>query len=62
MLTFSCSGAVTRDAFEGVVAAAAEASGREARVLRTLEAAPDHPVSLDFPEGRYLKGLLVHVT
>ncbi len=62
LLTFSCSGAVTRDAFEGVVAAAAEASGREARVLRTLEAAPDHPVSLDFSEGRYLKGLLVHVT
>ena len=62
LLTFSCSGAVSRDAFEGVVASAAEAAGRHARVLRTLEAASDHPVALDFPEGRYLKGLLVHVT
>ena len=28
---------------------------------RRLAAAPDHPVSLAFPEGEYLKGLLCQV-
>ena len=32
---------------------------RDARILRRLSAGPDHPVALHFPEGEYLKGLLV---
>jgi 23S rRNA (cytosine1962-C5)-methyltransferase len=59
--TFSCSGVVSENAFFEVVADAARAAGREARVLRWLGAAPDHPVALDFPEGRYLKGLMMQV-
>ena len=59
--TFSCSGVVSETAFGEVVADAARAAGRRARVLRYLGAAPDHPVALDFPEGRYLKGLMLQV-
>jgi 23S rRNA (cytosine1962-C5)-methyltransferase len=31
------------------------------RIVRRLSATPDHPVALEFPEGEYLKGLVVHV-
>jgi len=61
LFTFSCSGVVSENAFCEVVAEAARAAGRVARVLRYLGAAPDHPVALDFPEGRYLKGLMLQV-
>jgi 23S rRNA (cytosine1962-C5)-methyltransferase len=61
LFTYSCSGAVSEAAFVEVVAEAAAAAGRKARVLRYLGAAPDHPVALDFPEGRYLKGLMLQV-
>jgi 23S rRNA (cytosine1962-C5)-methyltransferase len=60
--TFSCSGAVTETVFTETVADAAHSLGRRARVLATLGAAPDHPFALEFLEGRYLKGLLIHVT
>jgi 23S rRNA (cytosine1962-C5)-methyltransferase len=61
LFTFSCSGAVSETAFVEVVTDAARSSGRRARILRYLGAAPDHPVALDFPEGRYLKGLMLQV-
>ena len=61
LFTFSCSGVVSEHAFFEVVAEAARSAGRVARVLRYLGAAPDHPVALDFPEGRYLKGLMLQV-
>ena len=40
--------------------AAALDAGRSARVIATLEAPADHPVSIDHLEGRYLTGLLLH--
>ena len=58
LLTFSCSGGVSRDLFQKIVAGAALDAGVEAQILRWLNAAPDHPVALAFPEGEYLKGLL----
>ncbi len=58
LLTFSCSGGVHRDLFQKIVAGAATDAGVDARVLRHLGAAPDHPVTLGFPEGEYLKGML----
>lgn len=61
LMTFSCSGAVSADLFRKVVFGALEDSGREAQVIQQLEAPPDHPVALTFPEGVYLKGLLCHV-
>ncbi|MFN0039617.1 MAG: class I SAM-dependent rRNA methyltransferase [Burkholderiales bacterium] len=59
LATFSCSGGVSADLFCKIVAGAALDAGAFARVLRQFHAAPDHPVSLAFPEGEYLKGLLV---
>jgi 23S rRNA (cytosine1962-C5)-methyltransferase len=58
LFTFSCSGLVTPDLFQKIVAGAALDAGRDAQVLRTLTQAPDHPTSLNFPEGAYLKGLI----
>lgn len=59
LMTYSCSGGIGPEMFQGIVAAAAVDAGREARILRRLAAAPDHPVALHFAEGEYLKGLLV---
>jgi len=59
LLTFSCSGGISADLFRKIVAGAAVDAGADAQVLRTLGAAADHPVALAFPEGEYLKGLLV---
>ena len=58
LVTFSCSGGVEAALFQKIVAAAALDAGVEARILRHLEQAPDHPVGIHFPEGAYLKGLL----
>ncbi|MGD9601464.1 MAG: class I SAM-dependent rRNA methyltransferase [Gammaproteobacteria bacterium] len=59
LLTFSCSGGIGRELFQKIIAGAALDAGVHAQIVRTLSAAPDHPVSLAFPEGEYLKGLLV---
>jgi 23S rRNA (cytosine1962-C5)-methyltransferase len=61
LLTFSCSGGVSRDLFQKIVAGAALDAGVDVQILRWLSAAPDHPVALAFPEGEYLKGLLCRV-
>jgi len=61
LLTFSCSGAITRDLFQKIVFGALADSGREGQIVRYLSADEDHPVALTFPEGEYLKGLLVRV-
>ena len=57
LLTFSCSGAMTPELFQKVVGDAVRDAGRDARIVSVLSQAPDHPVSLNFPEGRYLTGL-----
>ena len=59
LATFSCSGGVSAELFQSIVAGAAVDAGAEARVLERFHAGPDHPVALSFPEGEYLKGLLV---
>lgn len=61
LATFSCSGILQPELFQKIVADAALDAGRDARILRRFEQAPDHPVSLAFPEGLYLKGLLCRV-
>jgi len=57
LMTFSCSGHVSADLFQKIVADAALDAGRNVRIEYFLSQAPDHPVALNFPEGRYLKGL-----
>ncbi|GAB4576195.1 MAG: 23S rRNA (cytosine(1962)-C(5))-methyltransferase RlmI [Anaerolineae bacterium] len=61
LMTFSCSGGVSADLFRKIVFGALVDSGRDAQVITTLGAGPDHPVALTFPEGEYLKGLLLRV-
>ena len=59
LATFSCSGGVSAELFQSIVAGAALDAGADAAILERFHAAPDHPVALEFPEGDYLKGLLV---
>ena len=61
MMTYSCSGGIGVELFQKIVAGAASDAGRTARIVRRLQGAADHPVDLAFPEGEYLKGLLLHV-
>jgi 23S rRNA (cytosine1962-C5)-methyltransferase len=59
LATFSCSGGVSAELFQSIVAGAALDAGGEAKIIERFGAAADHPVALEFPEGEYLKGLLV---
>jgi 23S rRNA (cytosine1962-C5)-methyltransferase len=59
LATFSCSGGVDAALFQKIVAGAAVDAGARAQILRRLGPSPDHPVALEFPEGDYLKGLLL---
>ena len=59
MMTYSCSGGIGLELFQKIVAGAALDAGRAARIVQRLQGAADHPVALAFPEGEYLKGLLV---
>ncbi len=61
LMTYSCSGGIGIELFQKIVAGAALDAGIEARIVRRLSAAADHPVLLDFPEGEYLKGLVCTV-
>ncbi|MFZ6030608.1 MAG: class I SAM-dependent rRNA methyltransferase [Chloroflexota bacterium] len=62
LVTFSCSGGINSELFQKIVAGAALDAGADAQILEYLHQAPDHPVSLHFPEGAYLKGLVIHKT
>jgi len=59
LATFSCSGGVPAELFQSIVAGAAADAGVEAKIIERFGAAADHPVALQFPEGDYLKGLLL---
>jgi 23S rRNA (cytosine1962-C5)-methyltransferase len=61
LLTFSCSGLVSTELFQKIVADAAVDARRDAVIVERLAQPPDHPVSLAFPEGAYLKGLVCRV-
>ncbi|MHC5011518.1 MAG: class I SAM-dependent rRNA methyltransferase [Planctomycetota bacterium] len=61
VVTNSCSGLVSESALLGVIRDAARDTRREVRFLTVAGAAPDHPVSAVFPEGRYLKSAFLTV-
>jgi 23S rRNA (cytosine1962-C5)-methyltransferase len=61
LMTFSCSGGIDAGLFQKIVAGAALDAGVQAQILERLSQGPDHPVALNFPEGQYLKGLVVRV-
>lgn len=59
LFTFSCSGGVGPELFHKIVAGAGMDAQVNAYILERVAAAPDHPQTLYFPEGDYLKGLLL---
>ena len=59
LLTFSCSGGISADLFHKIVAGAAADAGVDGAILQRLEASCDHPTTMEFPEGEYLKGLAI---
>ncbi|MBN1880253.1 class I SAM-dependent methyltransferase [bacterium] len=61
LATFSCSGAMDRSTFHQTIAFAAKDAGRDALIMESLEQCPDHPYSTAFPEGFYLKGMVLRV-
>jgi 23S rRNA (cytosine1962-C5)-methyltransferase len=61
LFTFSCSGGISAELFQKIVAGAALDAGVQARVIQRLAQGADHPMALNFPEGAYLKGLICAV-
>jgi 23S rRNA (cytosine1962-C5)-methyltransferase len=61
LFTYSCSGAIDADLFQKIVAGAAADARVDARILKRLGAGVDHPLLAAFPEGEYLKGLLLQI-
>ncbi|KNZ34525.1 MAG: 23S rRNA methyltransferase [Methylibium sp. NZG] len=59
LFTFSCSGGISADLFHKIVASAGLDAGVDGLFYARLGAAPDHPMTVTFPEGEYLKGLVV---
>lgn len=59
LLTFSCSGGIGAELFHKIVAGAGLDAEVDGAILARLEAACDHPTTITFPEGEYLKGLVV---
>lgn len=57
LLTFSCSGAIGPELFQKIVAGAAADARADLVIEGHLAASADHPASIHFPEGEYLKGL-----
>ena len=61
LFTYSCSGAIDAELFQKIVAGAAADAKVDARILKRLSAGVDHPLLTAFPEGEYLKGLLLQI-
>lgn len=61
LFTYSCSGAIDAELFQKIVAGAAADAKVDARILKRLGAGVDHPLLTAFPEGEYLKGLLLQI-
>ncbi len=61
LATYSCSGGISEDLFQKIIAGAALDAGVDAQIMHHLHASADHPVLLSFPEGAYLKGLVLRV-
>jgi 23S rRNA (cytosine1962-C5)-methyltransferase len=59
LATFSCSGGIDADLFRKIIAGAAVDANADAAVVGRFGAGADHPAALAFPEGDYLKGLLI---
>ena len=59
LFTYSCSGGISADLFHKIVAGAGLDAGVDAFISERMGGAPDHPMTVTFPEGEYLKGLVL---
>lgn len=59
LFTYSCSGGISADLFHKIVASAGTDAGVDGFISERLQGASDHPMTIAFPEGEYLKGLVV---
>ena len=59
LFTYSCSGGISADLFHKIVASAGADAHADGYITERLGGAPDHPMTLAFPEGEYLKGFVV---
>ncbi|KQP37871.1 class I SAM-dependent rRNA methyltransferase [Pseudorhodoferax sp. Leaf274] len=59
LFTYSCSGGIPADLFHKIVAGAGIDAGVDGYITQRMGGAPDHPMTIHFPEGEYLKGLVV---
>ncbi|MBV5332771.1 class I SAM-dependent rRNA methyltransferase, partial [bacterium] len=59
LFTYSCSGGINADLFHKIVASAGCDAGVDGFIHERMGGAPDHPMTINFPEGEYLKGLVV---
>ncbi len=59
LFTYSCSGGISADLFHKIVAGAGVDAGVDAYITERMGGAPDHPMTVTFPEGEYLKGLVL---
>jgi len=59
LFTYSCSGGISADLFHKIVAGAGMDAGVDAYITERMGGAPDHPMTVTFPEGEYLKGLVL---
>lgn len=62
LVTFSCSGSISPELHQKIVADAAVDAARDAQVIARLHQASDHPVLLSVPETQYLKGMVCRVS
>ncbi len=61
LVTCSCSGLISEEKFLSIIINSAEQCKRTLQIFRVSGAAPDHPVSSRFSQGRYLKAVFTHV-
>ena len=59
LFTYSCSGGISADLFHKIVASAGIDALVDGFISERMGGAPDHPMTVNFPEGEYLKGLVV---
>ena len=59
LFTYSCSGGISADLFHKIVASAGIDAGVDGYICERMGGAPDHPMTINFPEGEYLKGLVI---
>lgn len=58
LVTFSCSHHIDPLLFRKILFSASVDANCNLQIVRTLHAAPDHPINIAHPEGEYLKGLI----